>query len=148
MKLSLSIALAVVLATLIQGARADTIYKCVQADGKVAFSSLPCAGKAKEARQLSVPPPEADDVSAARLQQERAKLAAADRQFRQRQGARDAGYRSGSGGGTSIANIANVRASKRVEQTSKKELERQEAARLNKARIGNCSMPRPEANCL
>lgn len=145
MKFTLCIVLTASLAALTASARADTIYKCVQADGKIAFSSLPCAGKSREARQLAVPPPEADDVSAARLTQERARLAAAERQFRQRHRWREGG---GGGGGGSIANIGNVRQSKAVAPASKQESDRREAARLNAARIGNCSMPRKEANCL
>ena len=145
MKLTLCIVLAAAIAALTGSARADTIYKCVQADGKVAFSSLPCAGQSREARQLAVPPPEADNVSAARLTKERARLAAAERQFRQRHQSRDA---SGGWGSSSIANISNVRTSKTTAPLSKQESERREAARLNAARIGNCSMPRKEANCL
>lgn len=145
MKFTIGIVLTAAMAALGPSAHADTIYKCVQPDGKVAFSSLPCAGKSREARQLAVPPPEADDVSAARLQQERARLAAAERRFRQRHRSGDA---SSGWGGSPIANIGNVRPSKTVAPDSKQESDRREAARLNAARIGNCSMPRKEANCL
>lgn len=145
MRLILCIVLNTALAASVQ---ADTIYKCVQADGMVAFSSLPCAGKARETRQLAVPAPEADDVSAARLAKERARLAAAERQFRQRQQSRDAGGGWSGGGGIAIANTSNLRTSKAAAPPSKQESDRKEAARLNAARIGNCSMPRKEANCL
>lgn len=145
MKLILNIALAAALAATASGALADTIYKCVQSDGKVAFSSLPCAGKAKQARQLTVPPPEADDVSAARLKQERAQLAVADKQFRQRHAMRG---RGGDRGANAVADMSNVGPSKAEVQRSKAKSDQAEAARLNAARIGNCSMPRKEANCL
>lgn len=136
MNLFNNIALAVVLATFAGSALGDTIYKCLQADGRIAFSSLPCAGSAKETRQLAVPPPEADDVSAARRQQERARLAAAERQFSQRQRVREAGYGRGTGA-TAIANSYNVRQSTDAARSAQKELEQREAAGLNKARKGN-----------
>jgi hypothetical protein len=142
MKLLPSIVIAIPLAVLAPGALPDTIYKCTQADGATAFSNRPCEGKARETKQLAVPAPEPDDVSAARLELEREKLAAADKKFRQRQGARDAGY-ARSGAGVSMVNVPS-----KSSKLSQKEADRQEAARLNKARIGNCSMPRPEANCL
>ncbi len=142
MKLLPSILIAVPLAALAPLALPDTIYKCVLSDGKTAFSSLPCEGKTRQTKQLAVPDPEPDDVSAARLKREREKLAAADKKFRQRQGARDAGYARG-GPGFSMADVPS-----KSSKASQKDAERQEAARLNKARIGNCSMPRPEANCL
>jgi hypothetical protein len=142
MNILATIAIAAVLAA--PCARADTIYKCVQADGKVAFSSLPCAGKAKQARQLSVPPPEADEVSVARLRQERDRLFESERKFRFRQLERDSGYASA----RSRTTIANAPVPNAAKQANQQSAERAEAARLNAARIGNCSMRRPEANCL
>jgi hypothetical protein len=146
MKLHFNLAMAAVLAASAPCALADTIYKCVQENGTVAFSSLPCAGQAKQARQLTVPAPEADDVSAARLKQESARLRTAEKYFQKRQAKRDAEY----------ANMrpqysipqANVPASKAAAQPDKQNAERAEAKKLNAARNGNCSMRRPEANCL
>jgi hypothetical protein len=145
MKIPASITLAAALAAAAPCALADTIYKCVDAGGKVAFSSLPCAGQAKQAKQLSVPAPEADDVSAARLNQERERLRMADRYFRMRQGMREADYAGASQ--TRIANVPTPKAAQAAKQSAAA-AERAEAARLNAARIGNCSMRRPEANCL
>lgn len=125
---------------------ADTMYKCVDANGKVAYSSMPCDGKAREARQFAVPPPEAEQDSSARLKAERNKLRVSEWQFRQRQAQRNAGYSYG-GAGVGIANVPSARAQRQAQQ-DKAQSERAEAARLNAARIGNCSMRRPEANCL
>jgi hypothetical protein len=146
MNIPASLTLAAALAAAAPCALADTIYKCVEAGGKVAFSSLPCAGQATQAKQLSVPAPEADEVSAARLYQERARLRMADHHFRMRQGMRDADYASARSQ-TRIANVPAPKAAQAGKQNAAA-AERAEAARLNAARIGNCSMRRPEANCL
>jgi hypothetical protein len=141
MRIDLRLSIVAMLVVLPQLARADTIYKCVQAGGQISFSSRPCDAKATLARELAVPPPEADEVSAVRLAQERARLRLADKQFARRQAARNDAWASG--GGSQIANVP-----KTVSKAARQESERQEAARLNAARIGNCSMRRPEANCL
>jgi hypothetical protein len=130
--------LATTLAAWLPLAWADTIYKCAQADGRIGFSSQPCQGQAQQVKQLTVPAPEPDHVSAARLARERVKLRAAELRFRMRQGNRD----SGAGASVHVAKIPQAR------PADKARAERDEAARLNAARIGNCSMRRPEANCL
>lgn len=131
--------LAAMLGAWLSPALADTIYKCVQADGKVAFSSLPCQGQARQARQLAVPAPEADAVSAARLARERDKLRAAERRFRKRNANDD-------DTGAAASRIANVPTQRTP--AARAAAEQAEAARLNAARIGNCGTPRPAANCL
>jgi hypothetical protein len=132
--------LAAMLGAWLSPALADTLYKCVQADGKVAFSSLPCQGQARQAGQLDVPAPEADAVSAARLARERDKLRAAEQRFRKRN---PTGNVDSSAPASRIANVPTQRT-----PAAKAAAEQAEAARLNAARIGNCGTPRPAANCL
>jgi hypothetical protein len=146
MKLHFKLGLLAVLAAAAPCAPADTIYKCVQENGKVAFSSQPCARAEKEARQLTVPAPEADDVSAARLKQESARLRSADKYFQKRQARRDAEY-ANQRPRYNIPQV-NVPPSKAAAQAGKQDSQGAEAKRLNAARIGNCSMRRPEASCL
>ncbi len=139
-----ALVLLVLLAALAPCAQADTIYKCVGADGKVGFSSRPCEGSAKEARRLAVPAPEPDDVSAERLKREREQLRLADKHFKRRQAERNAEYawqgpRFAIAGGKSRAQKAKV---------DKETSERETAARQNAARMGNCTTRRPEAGCL
>lgn len=142
----LPIALAAALAVQGSCALAETMYKCVSSNGKVAYSSLPCDGQAREAKQFAVPPPESDEDSRERVTRERNKLRIADMQFRQRQAERNAGY-SGAGG-YSTRPTRGTASEQRRAQRDKNLAERAEAARLNAARIGNCTMRRPEANCL
>ena len=56
----LLIAALLTLAVPAPSALADSMYKCVGAEGKIAYSTQPCEGKARMARQFSVPPPEQD----------------------------------------------------------------------------------------
>jgi hypothetical protein len=102
-RMTLGINIAALLAALPTCALADTIYKCVHAGGQISFSSQPCDGKTIQTSQLSVPPPEADDVSAARLAKESARLRLADKHFAARQAARDAAL--GRRVGSQIANL-------------------------------------------
>lgn len=84
-------------------AQADTMYKCVGANGKVAYSDMPCPGQAKAAREFDVPAPETEEESRERLAMEKERLRAADAAFRQRhysrQQALDARIRRGNGEG-------------------------------------------------
>ncbi len=144
MRFPLCIAALAVLAAQAPGALADTIYKCVGGDSKVGFSSRPCEGHARQARQLDVPPPEPDDVSAERLKREREQLRLADKNFKRRQAERNAEYawqgpRSAASGGKSSVQKAKV---------AKEASERETAARQNAARMGNCTTRRLEAGCL
>jgi type IV secretory pathway VirB10-like protein len=145
MKLFLSAA-SLMLAAHAPCALADTIYKCLGAGGKVAFSSLPCDGAAKETGQLAVPPPEPADASAARLKRERERLRTADQQFQRRRADRDAddddARRRASYAQRSSAS------KKQQDERNKVHMQQQEAARLNAARIGNCTTRRLEAGCL
>lgn len=83
-------AAALLLAGQAHGARADTMYKCVDGKGKIAYSDLPCPGQAKVAREFDVPAPEAPEESAARLGAERARLRQEDAAFRMRHAQRSA----------------------------------------------------------
>ncbi|WP_426208629.1 DUF4124 domain-containing protein [Massilia sp. TWP1-3-3] len=162
MQASLLLALATLLAVQAPDTLADTMYKCVEASGNTAYSSRPCTGQAREAKQFAVPAPETEQASSARLTRERAQLRVADKQFRQRlaeRNAREGGARTY--GAHPVANTARggqrqggqakpVQGKQSQDQLAKDTLakERAEAARLNAARIGNCSMRRLEANCL
>ena len=142
MKHLLAITVAAVLAAQAPWAVAETMYKCVAANGKVAYSSVPCEGQAREAKQFAVPPPEPEAAAIARHQRERIRLRVADAQFRQRQGARDAGYARQAPRARSAASL------KQQAQQDLQAAERAQAAKLNAARIGNCTTRRLEANCL
>jgi hypothetical protein len=78
----LLLAAALLLAGHAPGAHADTMYKCVDAKGKIAYSNLPCPGLAKAAREFEVAAPESAEDSAARLGAERARLPACARKKR------------------------------------------------------------------
>lgn len=72
------------------GAHADTLYKCVDAKGIIAYSNLPCPGLARAARQFEVAAPESADESAARLDAERARLRKEEAAFKVRHARRNA----------------------------------------------------------
>jgi hypothetical protein len=141
----LSFAIAAVLAAQAPCALADTMYKCVASNGKVAYSSLPCEGQAREARQFEVPAPESDEDSRARLKLESARLRVADQQFRRRQAASDAEYAHQARLAPRVRRTGTLR---QQTQQIREEAERARAARDNAARIGNCTRRRLEAGCL
>ncbi|MES2018628.1 MAG: DUF4124 domain-containing protein [Pseudomonadota bacterium] len=62
-------------------ALADTMYKCVDAQGKIAFADTPCPGSTKAATQYALAPPESREQSAARAAAEQQRLRAADAAF-------------------------------------------------------------------
>lgn len=90
MRPCLLFASALLLALHAPGARADTMYKCVDAKGKIAYSNLPCPSQAKLAREFDVPAPEAEQDSAARLGAERARLRTEEAAFSKRHARRNA----------------------------------------------------------
>ena len=47
-------------------AHADTMYKCVDARGKIAYSDLPCPRETKMAGEFAAPAPEKENDGAAR----------------------------------------------------------------------------------
>ena len=51
-------------------ARADTMYKCVDGSGKVAYTSMPCHGKVSQAKAFSVAAP-LDDAALAQAETKR-----------------------------------------------------------------------------
>jgi hypothetical protein len=65
-------------------ALANTMYKCVDAQGKVSFSDTPCPGAMKAAKQFEIAAPESNEESAARRAAEKQRLRAADEAFRVR----------------------------------------------------------------
>lgn len=140
-----TIAVAALLAGAAPQARSDTMYKCIAANGKVAYASQPCGGQAREARQFAVPPPESLEAASARLKGESERLRAADKQFRQRQADSNAELQRASRNAPRARSAASQQ---REAQQSKQAAERAHAAKLNAARIGNCTTRRPEANCL
>jgi hypothetical protein len=83
-------AAALLLAGQAPGARADTMYKCVDAKGKIAYSNLACPGLAKAAREFEVAAPESAEDSAVRLGAERARLRKEEAAFKKRQAGRNA----------------------------------------------------------
>lgn len=139
------IAVAAVLALAAPQLRADTMYKCVGSNGKIAYSSQPCEGQAREARQFSVPAPESDEDSRERLKLESARLRLADLEFRRRQAASDAEYARRPRAAGRIHTVASARAQA---QKNREAAERAHTARVNASRIGNCSARRLEAGCL
>jgi hypothetical protein len=86
----LLLAAALLLAGHAPGAHADTMYKCVDAKGKIAYSNLPCPGLAKAAREFEVAAPESAEDSAARLGAERARLRKEEAAFKLRHARRNA----------------------------------------------------------
>ncbi len=95
--------------------------------------------KAREARQFALPPPESEEAASARRKHDSDRLRLADRQFRQRQASL----------GTERRALPRSTGSRQGQTSNSKEAaERALAAKLNAARIGNCTTPRPEANCL
>lgn len=97
MRPSLLFSSALLLAAAAAPALAQTMYKCVGAGGKVAYSDLPCPAQAKVAREFAVPPPETQEQSAARLAQEKARLRRSDAEFRERHLERQRSLDSGMG---------------------------------------------------
>ena len=81
---------ALLLAGQAPGARAGTMYKCVDAKGKIAYSDLPCTGQAKAAREFNIPAPESAAESEARLDAERARLRNEEAAFKVRHARRNA----------------------------------------------------------
>jgi hypothetical protein len=81
-------ALVLLLAASAPLARADTMYKCVGADGKISFSTAPCQGGSKTARQIEVRPPEPDAARDQRRENESARLAQENAAFQRRDAAR------------------------------------------------------------
>jgi hypothetical protein len=134
---------AALLAGLTPGARADTLYKCVWPDGKIAYVNQPCVGQAKAARQFSVLANEPDDARDARLKTERATLRAADVKFQQRAAERDRQYAI-----DTTRDAAQAR--RRAAETARKEQQRlrEEEKKRIASRVGNCDKPRPDMGCL
>ncbi|UUZ46876.1 DUF4124 domain-containing protein [Massilia sp. B-10] len=71
----LAAALILLLAVSAPPVMADTMYKCVGADGKISFSTVPCQGDSKTAREMVVRPPEPDAARDQRREAESARLA-------------------------------------------------------------------------
>ena len=134
---------AALLGALAPGALADTLYKCVSPDGKIAFVNQPCAGQAKAARQFSVMANESDNARDARLKAERASLRAADAKFQQRMAERDRQYAIDT---SRDATQARRRASEAARQEQQRI--RDEEKKRTASRVGNCDKPRPEMGCL
>lgn len=82
-------------------ARADTMYKCVGANGKIAYADMPCPPQARAAAEFAVPAPETQEQSEARLAREKERLRRADAEFRARHAARQRAldYQIGRGNG-------------------------------------------------
>lgn len=82
-------------------ARADTMYKCVGANGKIAYADMPCPPQARAAAEFAVPAPETQEQSEARLAREKERLRRANAQFRARHAARQRAldYQIGRGNG-------------------------------------------------
>ncbi|UUZ57265.1 DUF4124 domain-containing protein [Massilia sp. H-1] len=64
------------------------MYKCVGADGKISFSTVPCQGDSKTAREMVVRPPEPDAARDQRREAESARLARENAAFQRRDAAR------------------------------------------------------------
>ena len=134
---------AALLAGLAPGAHADTMYKCVSPDGKIAYVNQPCAGQAKAAKQFTVAANEPDEARDARLKAERASLQAADAKFQKTKAERDRQY--------AINDTRDAAQSRRrTAETARKEQQRlrEEEKKRIESRVGNCDKPRPDMGCL
>ena len=88
MRPSLFFAAALVLAAQTASAATGTMFKCVDARGKTAYTGLPCPAEAKAARQFAVPAPESAEASTARVLQEKEKRRMASDAMQRQMGAR------------------------------------------------------------
>ncbi|HEY0060868.1 MAG TPA: DUF4124 domain-containing protein [Telluria sp.] len=80
----LLIAAACLLAAPVPRARADTMFKCVAADGKITFSDSACQPNTRAAKRFEVPAPAPDSARKESLQAEAERLAQANAAFNQR----------------------------------------------------------------
>jgi hypothetical protein len=69
-------------------AQAQTMYKCVGANGKIVYSDLPCPHQAKMAKEFDVPAPETQEQSEARLAKDKERRRRADLDFQERHASR------------------------------------------------------------
>ena len=76
--------LTLLLAAAAAPSQAQTMFKCVDAGGKIVYSDMPCPDKAKVAKEFAVPPPETQEQSQARLAKDKEKRRRADAAFRER----------------------------------------------------------------
>jgi hypothetical protein len=68
---------------------ANTMSKCVDANGKISYSDQPCPGEAKLAREFTIAAPEQNADRDALKLVEKARLRAAESAFRERHASRD-----------------------------------------------------------
>lgn len=81
---SLALSITLLLAAPAPAALADTMYKCVASNGKVAYSDLPCTSTAKVEKQFEVPAPQSEEAIRVRLAADKARREQADEEFRSR----------------------------------------------------------------
>lgn len=92
MRVSLSFAVLAVVAGMACAAQAGTMYKCADAQGKIAFSDQPCNNSAKELKTFNASPSVQGPEDAVRALQQSEKLKQAELDFQGRKERSDRAY--------------------------------------------------------